>query len=305
MAASRFENDLRDAMQTTRLPVTVGQYIVRLRVLNNDGPLKSLKFLTDFQSIKAKIENLEKALSTKISYLTAICAVLKSNKKYTKIHKNYVELSLEMSSPLTTALNNNEKNEKQKASIVAAQEIVEIRERLNATIEAGGASWPIYMQHLALCLYTLMPPRRNRDFSEMVIVLDEPAVLSKDLNYFVISESMFIFNNYKTSATYGSQRMRVSEELSDVLDRYLQEYFRVVKIDELPFLLANEEGKKLEIRNAITRLLHRAIGKDIGSTALRHIYLSSKYAETLIQQKADSIAMSHSLSMARQYVKID
>jgi len=64
--ASRFENDLRDSMQTTRLPVTVGQYIVRLRVLN-DGPLKSLKFLTDFQNIKSKIENLEKALSTKIS----------------------------------------------------------------------------------------------------------------------------------------------------------------------------------------------------------------------------------------------
>ena len=302
--ASRFENDLRDSMQTTRLPVTVGQYIVRLRVLN-DGPLKSLKFLTDFQNIKSKIENLEKALSTKISYLTAVCAVLKSNKKYTRLHKNYVELSLEMSSPLTTALNNNEKNEKQKQSIIAAKEIVAIRESLNATIESGGASWSVFMQHLAVCLYSMQPPRRNRDFSEMVIVLDEPAIPSKDLNYFVISESMFFFNNYKTSSTYGAQKMRVSEELSEVMDRYLQEYFRVVKIGELPFLLANEHGNKLEIRNAMTRLLHRAIGKEIGSTALRHIYLSSKYAETLIQQKQDSIAMSHSLSMARQYIKID
>jgi len=291
-------------MQTTRLPITVGQYIVRLRVLNG-GPLKSLKFLTDFKNIKSKIEDLDKALSTKISYLTAICAVLKSNKKYTKLHKNYVELSLEMAKPLSAELDNNEKNEKQKASIVASKEIVDIRQSLNAIIEAGDAPWPTYMQHLALCLYTLMPPRRNRDFSEMVIVLDEPAVLSKDLNYFVISEGLFIFNNFKTSAVYGSQKLRVSEELSDVLDRYLQEYFRIVKIQEIPFLLANEEGKKLQIKNSMTRLLHKAIGKEIGSTALRHIYLSSKYAETLVQQKADSIAMSHSLSMARQYIKVD
>lgn len=292
-------------MQTTRLPVTVGQYIVRLRVLNG-GPLKSLKFLTDFQSIKAKIENLEKALSTKISYLTAVCAVLKSNKKYTKLHKNYVELSLEMSKPLSEALETNQKDEKQKQSIVAAQEILEIRERLDSLIEAGEAQWSVYMQHLALCLYTLMPPRRNKDFSEMVIVLDEPAIPNKDLNYFVMSEGMFLFNNYKTSSTYGAQRMRVTEELSTVLDRYLAEYFRIVKIgDELPYLLANESGKKLEIRNSMTRLLHKAIGKDIGCTALRHIYLSSKYAETLKAQKADAEAMSHSLSMARQYVKID
>jgi len=210
-----------------------------------------------------------------------------------------------MSSPLTAALNNNEKNEKQKESIVAAQEIVAIRESLNATIESGGASWCVYMQHLALCLYSMQPPRRNKDFSEMVIVLDEPAIPSKDLNYYVISESMFFFNNYKTSSTYGAQKMRVSEELSEVMDRYLQEYFRVVKIEEIPFLLANEHGKKLEIRNAMTRLLHKAIGKDIGSTSLRHIYLSSKYAEILVQQKADAEAMSHSLSMARQYIKVD
>jgi len=69
--------------------------------------------------------------------------------------------------------------------------------------------------------------------------------------------------------------------------------------------LANEHGKKLEIRNAMTRLLHKAIGKDIGSTSLRHIYLSSKYAEILVQQKADAEAMAHSLSMARQYIKVD
>lgn len=305
MASSRFESDLRDAMQTSRMPVTVGQYIIRLRILNG-GPLKSLKFLTDFESIKGKIENLEKALSTKISYLTAICAVLKSNKKYTKLHKNYVQLSLEMSKPLSEALETNQKDEKQKESIIAAEEIVEIRERLNSLIEAGDAPWPVYMQHLALCLYTLIPPRRNKDFSEMVIVLEEPAIMNKDLNYFVISESMFLFNNYKTSSTYGSQKMHVTEELSEVLDRYLQQYFKIVKIgDELPFLICNESGKKLEIRNSMTRLLHKAIGKDIGSTALRHIYLSSKYAETLKEQKEDAAAMAHSLTMSRNYIKVD
>jgi len=126
------------------------------------------------------------------------------------------------------------------------------------------------------------------------------------LNYFVISEGMFIFNNYKTSAVYGSQKIRISEELSEVLDRYLQEYIKIMKSGEdVHFLLANESGKKLEIRNAMTRLLHRALGKNIGSTALRHIYLSSKYAETLKEQKADAEAMSHSLATARAYIKVD
>jgi hypothetical protein len=38
---------------------------------------------------------------------------------------------------------------------------------------------------------------------------------------------------------------------------------------------------------------------------LRHIFLSSKYGNTLEEMKEDSSAMGHSVSQQKDYIKID
>lgn len=302
--SNRFENDLKETLQKTRMPITVAQYMKRLRVLNGDKPIQSFKFLLAFDTIKAKIESMNRALSTRCSYLTAVCAVLSTNAKYSKLHKRYVDLSKEMCKPIQDKLDANEKTDTQKESLIPMKEILDRREALDAKI-AKGAEWPTYMEHLALSLYTMIQPRRNKDYTEMVFVLDEPAILNKALNYYVLSEDVFLFNNYKTVTTYGSQRVKVPKQLADVLERYIDQYMKVVPTQgDGPFyLLVSASGKRINDTNGMTRILNRAIGKKVSSSALRHIFLSHKYAETLEAMKEDSTAMAHSLDTQKEYIK--
>lgn len=308
----RYEDDLRTKLSKTRVPVTVGQYIQRLRTLNDNAPLTSMKFLMNFDAISKKIDDMDKAFSTKTSYLTAICAVLSMYPKYSKLHKKYVEKTMANSREMKKELDTNEKNEKQKISIVPLKEIIEVRNSLKKEYDDAKSIdsrvWDRYMAYVLLCLYTMTPPRRNKDYSEMWFCFDTPKTIDKTKNYYIASERKFIFNNYKTSSTYGQQELDVPDDLAEVLNDYIDTYQSVVegndyrKDNEFP-LLVHFNGSRIHEINGITRLLNKAIGKKIGSSALRHIYVSDKFAPELEQMKATANAMGHDLNTQREYIK--
>jgi hypothetical protein len=50
--------------------------------------------------------------------------------------------------------------------------------------------------------------------------------------------------------------------------------------------------------------LNKAFGKKIGASALRHIYLSDKYGDSVEEKKKDAAAMAHSLSEQNEYIKV-
>ncbi len=308
----RYEDDLRTKLSATRVAVTVGQYIQRLRTLNDNAPLTSMKFLMDYDTISKKIDDMNKSFTTKTSYLTAICAVLKMYPKYSKLYKKYLEKTMGNSREIKTELDKNERNDKQKESIVPLDQIVEVRNKLKKEFDDSdsitGKLWEKYLGYVLLCLYTLTPPRRNRDYSEMWFTIKEPKVNDKTKNYYIVSTKKFIFNNYKTASTYGQQTLDVPEELAKVLNEYINVYKQVndkedyTKEGEWP-LLVRFSGSRIHEINGITRILNKVLGKKIGSSALRHIYLSDKFAPELKEMKEDSIAMGHSMEVQREYIK--
>lgn len=304
----RYEEDLKTNLGKTRMAITVGQYIRRLRVLNDGEPLASMKFLMDFNAISKKIDDMGKATSTKTSYLTAICAVLSMYPKYSKLYKQYVDKTTGLNKGLQDQLESNLRNEKQEESIVPMKEVVKVRDALKAEIAKGPPLWDTYLSYLCLCLYTLIQPRRNKDYSEMFFVFDEPKTLDASKNYYILSTDTFIFNNYKTSHFKGEQRVKVSPELADVLERYIEYYMLVIPMDKKETahpLLVLANGKRINPTNGITRILNKALGKNIGSSALRHIFLSNKYGDVLKEMKADAEVMAHGLDTQKDYVKTD
>jgi hypothetical protein len=68
-------------------------------------------------------------------------------------------------------------------------------------------------------------------------------------------------------------------------------------------LLINMDGTEPNRVNFITRALNKVFSKNIGATALRHIYLSDKYAETQKAKEADASAMAHDTTVQSQYIK--
>jgi hypothetical protein len=72
------------------------------------------------------------------------------------------------------------------------------------------------------------------------------------------------------------------------------------KAKEFPLLVAHN-GTPITQANAITRILNGVFEKKIGSSMLRHIYLSSKM--NIDEMKDDATAMGHSLNEQQKYLK--
>jgi hypothetical protein len=74
-----------------------------------------------------------------------------------------------------------------------------------------------------------------------------------------------------------------------------------MKTENVPFLVYY--NKKHIPDNGITRILNKIFNKKIGSSMLRHIYLSDKYGQQKEDMKQDSIKMGHSINQQADYIK--
>lgn len=305
----KYEEELRDKLSRGRAPVTVGQYIRRLQTLNDGKHITSLKYLSDVPAILERIDGMNLAFSTKTSYLTAICATLKLYPRYTKAYNQYLERMLSNIKDIKEDLASNTKNDKQHESIISLEEVLTIRNEHHKKALDGPMTykrWENLVAYLVLSLYTMIPPRRNKDFSHMVFVLEEPEVLDPELNYYVLADNQFVFNNYKTKEQYGKQVVSIPDDLQTVMALYIDAYLRHIPIppNEEPPLLVHYNGQRINMVNGITRILNRAFGgRHIASSALRHITITDKYADTLKEQKELATAMAHSVSTQKDYIR--
>jgi integrase len=141
----------------------------------------------------------------------------------------------------------------------------------------------------------------------MYVVLNEPDDATK--NYYVLGEQKFVFNKYKTSKTYGKQVVNVPNNpdapLADTLAIFLKHHplnkGKITKKTEFR-MLVKQDGSPINSVNSITRILNRIFGKKIGSSMLRHSYLTSKYGDQKDEMTEDSKAMGHSISQQRDYI---
>jgi hypothetical protein len=159
---------------------------------------------------------------------------------------------------------------------------------------------------MVLALYVFQKPRRNKDYQFMNIIYKFNEKLPKDINYLSYSENEFIFNIYKTSKKYGQSKMPISEDLKSCIDLYLKFHpkikGKIIKSINTPFLVYFN-GSSLIQTNSITKILNKIFNKKIASSALRHIFLSSKYGDVVKEMKEDSTAMAHSPAQQKEYIK--
>jgi integrase len=155
--------------------------------------------------------------------------------------------------------------------------------------------YDIILNTVILGLYVLAPPRRSKDYLLMKIDTKQD---DKQFNYLDLKKKQFVFNNYKTNKTYGEQIVNISDDLILLLKKYLK-----YKKTDNNFLLNKFNGDEIKSDNAITRKLNKIFGKNIASSMLRHIYLSSKYGSVSKEQSEDAKDMGHSLEMQKEYIK--
>jgi hypothetical protein len=173
------------------------------------------------------------------------------------------------------------------------------------------------LDFVVLSLYVLIPPRRNKDFLFMYILL-KPMTAEEKLepeikNYFDVENQQFIFNVYKTQKFYGQQVEDVPDDLFDILKIWIK-FHPIINMNSAGRkprevkLFVNHDGSPYTLVNFITLRLNKIFEKKVASTMLRHIYITHKFGpefEELYKEAKNTAAkMSHDIEQQRKYVKV-
>ena len=136
----------------------------------------------------------------------------------------------------------------------------------------------------------MSPPRRNQDY---IMKVQKPQENSNSYD-----GNNFYFGNYKTKGTYNMQVVPVPDDLKQVLNSYLET--RPFRSNDL---LIKKSGNPFTTKD-IQLTINKVLGKKIGCTLLRSIFLSSKYGDVMQEMKDDSHDMGTSTSVIQSnYIK--
>lgn len=289
---------------------TASAYIKTLYNLNDKKPFKNLAFLKKTEEIMKKIgEYADSTQKTLISTIASVLSLDKDKTGYKTVYKFYYDKMMEKAK-VAKETDTSEKTDKQEKNWIGWDEVQKKYSDMTADIAKQKKPTAEHLLPLVvLGLYVEIPPRRNQDYLQMVVVKTNKKTkiyeFPKDKNYLTLNKGKpeaFIFNKYKTSKTYGTQTITIPPTLSEIIKKYLKVHSSMLKdktTTSFPFLVSG--GEEITADNSITRILNKIFGKNVGSSMLRHIYLSSKY--DINSMKSDADQMGHSISQQKEYLK--
>ena len=291
-------------------------YLSALRKLNDGKPVQSITFLLDYNSIIEKL--IPKSNNTKKSYLTAVGVALqaaqgKSN-KYDEIIKKYDALRDSYQNEYVEQVASHEKTPKQAANWVDWLEWVDMADNLTDKTKhlRKKSEWSKdelleFQDHVITQLYKHYPVRNDYHDTKIISKREYNTLKDNDKkssNYVVLGRPMMlILNEYKTSKKYGEKKIKIDATVANSIRIFL-------KHNTSGFLLVSPTHIDRPINsNGITKTLQRISaehfdGKKVGSSLIRHMYLSEKYGKNVLDKAEDSYIMGHSLAMQNDYVKI-
>ena len=169
--------------------------------LNDNKPNKSFHYLKNMEDILDKIKELKP--TTECSYIKSIWSVLRDIPKYKKLYDEYFELLKKYNNDLKV---NTDKSENQEKNWISQEEVFEVhqklkedeKELLNKKRKIDKSTFHKLLHYMILSLYTLISPRRNKDYSLMEVSSDRN---DDNYNYLVMDKKKnfkFVLNKYKT-----------------------------------------------------------------------------------------------------------
>lgn len=292
---------------------TASQYIRTLYSLNNNRPFSNLAWLKQKDAVAQRLsEFAESTQKTSLSVIVSALSLVKDKPTYKRIYSHYYSEMMDKSKA-SKEKDTSVKTEKQDKNWLSWEVVEAHGKRLEDEVkhlpvsDLSVGQWDAVLSYIVLALYTHFDPRRNQDYQFMYVVKSPKQATSEDKNYYVVETKQFLFNKYKTAKTHGQQVFDVPAPLVDALSLYLTRHPLLrkkmnAKTPAFP-LLCHLDGTPLTAVNSITRILNRIFGKRVGSTMLRHIYLSSKYDVAEMNETADR--MGHTGNVQREYMKAD
>ena len=288
--------------------VTASQYIRTLYSLNSERPFNNLAWLKNTESVEMRLsEYAESTQKTMLSTIVSTLSLMSDKSSYKKIFAYWYNRMMDKSTEArnTDTSVKTPKQEKNWLSwdVILAHEkrLAEEADRIVKQKVLSTSDWNTLLSYMILSLYTKFSPRRNQDYQFMKVVKSEKQATNLDFNYYITDKHEFVFNKYKTAKAHGEQKFEVPTDLVNVINLYLKKHPGVSKSPY--FFLVQADDTPLPSVNSVTRILNRIFGKNVGTTMLRHIYLSAKYDVSEMNEDAEK--MGHTSGMQREYLKAE
>lgn len=209
------------------------------------------------------------------------------------------------------------KTEKQKANWIEWEAYLEIVDQLGEKVKhlksgPSKAEWSVehkmnYQDYLLCLIYSKYPLRNDLNHTKVITKTVYNKLKPEDMqeHNFIVRHSsnkyFLILNEYKTSKKWGQKKIELSEEILRPLRRWLRH-------NRSGFLLITPAGGPMTsngISKALTRIGRKMRGKPLGTSLIRHSYLSHKYKDVEEQKEKDSYVMGHSLQTQSDYILKD
>jgi hypothetical protein len=289
---------------------TKQMYLSKLKKING-GDFEKLDFLINWKKVWKKICDLTQNVNTQKSFLIVVSSVLADKPEFAEVHKQYKKLLMEYNNIQKDQKNVSSDN--QKEEWISKEELMSIYDKLKFELTFvkrkiwTSEEFVKFRDFLILSFYLLQEPRRNKDYFFMKVgkKADDTS------NWFLNKEKQFVFNDYKTASKYGTQTIDIGEELYKILKIYIAHH--PLKKDKSYNLLVNADGTLLKNSNFMTLTLNRLLGRKIGVSLLRNMFLTDKFKGGVLEQqelmddiKDTAEKMGTSLGTALgTYIKLD
>lgn len=285
---------------------SVKQYEAQLRKLKSIFNSDDYDFIKKPEQVKDKIQDLHFTSQRNMyNAIVILLMALNSEKKYDKLIETYSELRDELNHKYEDEQKSGVISDKQKDNFVDMSEIEKMISQLKSMVMPLKKKNTLTKMDIstirAWVLFNMLSriPTRNDASNMMYISQKAYKKLSdkeKQQNNYLVDERnnmKFIYNVYKTSKKYGENVIPVSADLKPVMRTYLKLMDYKIGDNIMPMS-----------RNAISQLLlktsKKLMDKNISSTMIRKIYLSSKYGKMKEEMKEDAQKMMHDVTTAQK-----
>lgn len=239
---------------------------------------------------------------TRKTKLASIVVLLESLKAPPTLVDKYRALMLNDSESSKAEEENQEMSEKQKKAMkpwavfksIAENNLKKYKSLLVQPVDTLTDDERSNLINLMISLiYTELPPRRLLDYQEFKI----GGEINPDTdNYWDKKKKQFVFNNYKTRATYGTQKITIPTFLNTILGKYQK---------VVGDWLLGEGGMS---KTMLNRRIQKVFGSGASVNTLRHSYITSvvlKDMPRIKELKQIASEMGHSLEEQMLYKKFD
>ncbi len=249
--------------------------------------------LNDSKEVAEYIKNLKNSISSKKLYISAILNALKEQDK--PVPTIYTTMMVSLKKQANEKTESQTLTPQQKTNAMTWDEVVKTHKAYSKTVNKTDIN--DYKDFMILSLYVLNDPVRA-DYNDMRIYTKKPPKnISGNYMIWTAKAKDFIFQDYKTSPTYGKLTIRINKDLRKVIKHWL-----TLNTNHEWLMGDDYTASWLSLRLRI--IMKRLAGKEGGINILRHARIT-KYLEGqkyIEEKKPLAHNMMHSNAVQEQYL---